>query len=162
VIVVVADTSPLHYLVLIEHVGVLPVLFQTITIPSVVQDELMHPEAPQSVRHWMMRPPGWIDIRSVVAWGSDAALNELDDGERAAIELAASLKADLLLIDERKGAAVARNKGFAVTGTLGVLELAADRGLLDLADALSRLKGTSFRCRQEVIEALLARHKKST
>jgi predicted nucleic acid-binding protein len=162
VIVVVADASPLHYLVLIEYVGVLPVLFQRITIPSVVQEELTHREAPQSVRHWMMRPPGWIDIRRVVAWGPDAALNELDYGERAAIELAASLKADLLLIDERKGAAVARNKGFAVTGTLGVLELAADRGLLDLADALSRLKGTSFRCRQDVIEALLGRHKKSS
>ena len=65
-IVVVADASPLHYLALIEYVGILPVLFQTITIPSVVQDELTHPEAPQSVRDWMMRPPGWIDIRNEI------------------------------------------------------------------------------------------------
>ncbi len=79
-------------------------------------------------------------------------------GERAAIQLAVRIGAELVLIDEREGAAVARSMGLAVTGTLGILDLAAGRGLLRLHDAVERLKTTSFRCRPEIMDALLARH----
>lgn len=64
-------------------------------------------------------------------------------------------KAHLILIDDRKGAAVAVNKGFETTGTLGILDLAAKRGLIDLRDALDRLKRTNFRYRQAILDALL-------
>ena len=47
------------------------------------------------------------------------------------------------------------NKGFEVTGTLGVLDLAAERGLVDLVDAFDRLKLTNFRYRQGLLDALL-------
>jgi predicted nucleic acid-binding protein len=66
-----------------------------------------------------------------------------------------SLHADLILIDERKGTSVALTKGFAVTGTLGILRLAAQGGLIDLADTLAKLKRTNFRYRQEMIDDLL-------
>jgi predicted nucleic acid-binding protein len=89
----------------------------------------------------------------------DPVLRALDDGEKAAIELALSLQADLILIDERAGAAAAAQKGFAVTGTLGVLDLAAERGLVDLPSALARLANTNFRYRQELFDALLKKHK---
>ncbi len=58
-------------------------------------------------------------------------------------------------MDDRKGVVVARSKGFAVIGTLGVLNLAARRGLIDLADSFARLKRTNFRYRQEILDALL-------
>lgn len=61
-------------------------------------------------------------------------------------------------MDDRGGVTVARGKGFAVTGTLGILDLAAERGLIRLNEALERLKITSFRCRPEIMDALLARH----
>ena len=48
--------------------------------------------------------------------------------------------------------------GFAVTGTLGILDLAARRGLIRLKEVVERLKATSFRCRSDVLDALLARH----
>jgi predicted nucleic acid-binding protein len=63
--------------------------------------------------------------------------------------------ADLLLMDDREGVMVARSKGLTVTGTLGVLSLAARRGLVYLADAFARLKRTNFRYRQEIMDALL-------
>jgi len=69
--------------------------------------------------------------------------------------LALFLKADLILIDDRKGASVARTKGFEITGTLGVLDLAARRRLIDLKDALDRLKSTNFRYRQAIMDQLL-------
>ena len=46
-------------------------------------------------------------------------------------------------------------KGFEVTGTLGVLRLAARRGLIDLVDTLAKLKRTNFRYRQKMIDDLL-------
>jgi predicted nucleic acid-binding protein len=57
----------------------------------------------------------------------DGALLSLGDGERAAIALALSMQADLILIDERKGTSVAIAKGFTVTGTLGILRAAAQK-----------------------------------
>jgi len=47
----------------------------------------------------------------------DPALSNLDPGERAAIALGITLKADLILLDERRGNAAATGKGLEVTGT---------------------------------------------
>jgi predicted nucleic acid-binding protein len=80
----------------------------------------------------------------------------LGQGERAAIALAVAINADLLLMDDREGVVVARDKGFAVTGTMGVLSLAARRGLVDLSGSFARLKRTNFRYRQEIMDEILA------
>jgi predicted nucleic acid-binding protein len=154
---VVADTSPIRYLVRIGQIDLLPRLFERIFLPSVVADELRHPSAPAAVRDWMQRPQEWLEVLPVADL-DDPALRALDEGERSAIALGLSLKADLILIDERKGAAVALSKGFEVAGTLGVLNLAAERGLIDLADAFDRLKRTNFRYRQELLDVLLKKH----
>jgi predicted nucleic acid-binding protein len=82
-------------------------------------------------------------------------LHQLDAGERAAILLGLQLHADLLLIDERKGAAVAREKGLAIAGTLGILVRAARRDLIALSDAFDRLRRTTFHCSPELMAALL-------
>jgi predicted nucleic acid-binding protein len=44
--IVVADTSPINYLLLINQIDLLPHLFQEIIIPDVVRDEMLDPEAP--------------------------------------------------------------------------------------------------------------------
>ena len=59
----------------------------------------------------------------------------------------------------RRGAAVARDKGFEVTVTLGILDLGARRGMVDLSDALARLRTTNFRRREELFYALLRQHR---
>src|SRR4029077_4772016 len=86
----------------------------------------------------------------------DSSLQELDPGERAAIVLAESIRADLLLIDDRAGAILAQRRGLAVTGTLGVLDLASQAGLLHLQDAFTRLQKTNFRYPPSLMETLLA------
>ena len=85
----------------------------------------------------------------------DDGLQALDAGERAAITLALSMHADLILIDERKGTQAAIRRGFEVTGTLGVLRPAARRGLVSLAESFDRLKRTNFRYRQQIMDHLL-------
>lgn len=155
-LVVVADSGPIHYLLLIGRSEILPALFEKVIIPSEVRDELAHPRAPEVVRNWMNAPPAWLELRSPAGL-VDAGLDALDEGERAALALAISLHAGLLLLDDRAGVRLARRMGFRVTGTLGVLRQSAERGLLDLAEALERLKRTNFRYRQEIMDELLGK-----
>ncbi len=91
--VVVADATPLHYLILIDAVDVLPRIFEKIYIPTEVRDELSCEATPLVVRTWMQQPPLWLEILvSATAPTEDSALQALDPGERAAIILAESLR----------------------------------------------------------------------
>jgi len=56
---------------------------------------------------------------------------------------------------------VALQKGFQITGTLGLLTRSAQRGMLDPADALARLKRTNFNYRQELFEEVLRKYGES-
>ncbi len=55
--IVIADTGPLNYLVLIGEIEVLPALYRRVVIPLSVSDELQRPRSPQTVRTWISRPP---------------------------------------------------------------------------------------------------------
>jgi predicted nucleic acid-binding protein len=154
----VADTGPLRYLVLIGAIEVLPRLFERVVIPEIVHAELRHAHAPAMVRRWAEAVPSWLTVVPMPTV-QDADLRLLDAGERAAIALASEIRADLVLIDERAGVGAARARGLEVTGTLGLLARAAQRGLTDLPTAFAALKATNFHVRQELLDALLARHK---
>jgi predicted nucleic acid-binding protein len=112
------------------------------------------------VRAWAAQPPAWLEVRTVSSAIEDPAWRSLDIGEREALALARTLGADLVLMDDRAAVAVARQLGLAAIGTLGVLDLGARRGLIDLEAAFTRLKATSFRYRPEIMDALLAEHTK--
>jgi predicted nucleic acid-binding protein len=153
---VIADASPLHYLVLITSTDILPVLFGRIVIPQAVAAELQHPQTPAVVRVLMATPPAWLDIQAV-STAPDANLAHLDAGEREAIMLAQELHADLLLIDEWQGRREAERRSLTVTGVLGVLERAAQRELLDLPSTLTGLLTTNFYAPANLVRDMLAR-----
>ena len=113
------------------------------------------------MRAFVAEESAWLEVRPDPNLNDDD-ISELtvDDGERAAIALAISIAADLILMDDRAGVAVAYRHGLAVTGTLGVFDLAARRGLLDLATAFAKLGTTNFRYPSEVMDALLAQHRR--
>ena len=71
-------------------------------------------------------------------------MDERDLGERAAIALAGTIHADLLLIDDAAGRAEAKRRNLRVTGTPGVLRAAAERGLVNVPEIVARLKATTF------------------
>ncbi len=52
--IVVSNTSPLNYLILVEAAHLLPAFFSNIIIPLAVRDELSDALAPDPVRHWIM------------------------------------------------------------------------------------------------------------
>jgi len=104
----------------------------------------------------MQQPPHWVEVLAApVVSTEDSSLQALDSGERAAIVLAESSGADLLLIDDRAGAILAERRGLAVTGTLGVLDLASQAGLLHLHEAFARQQKTNFRYPPSLLETLL-------
>ena len=153
---VVADTSPLNYLVCIESAEVLPKLYGKIVVPPEVRDELLAVDAPSVVRAWANDLPNWVEVRTPdAALRDDPRWRSLDLGERAALALATELQPSVLLIDERAGSAIARRLGLPVMGTLGVLDEAARRKLISLPDAIDRLKRTSFRYPNAIVARLL-------
>jgi predicted nucleic acid-binding protein len=155
-IVVVADTSPLNYLVLIHCQDVLAALYDRVLVPPAVMTELDHPRTPRIVRAWLGHLPQWLEVRGVRS-PPVATLAGLDPGEQQAIQLAQEEHADLLLIDERRGVALARHQGLEVTGTLGVLMQAGRLALVDIDAALSDLQATDFRSMPELFEQARAR-----
>jgi len=152
---VIADTGPVNYLLLIGHIEILPALFERVILPSAVKDELANPDTPLLVRNWIAAPPSWVNVRHTEKPLPNISMAGLGAGETEAITLAVELHADLLLMDDRRGVAAALQSGLTVTGTMGLLARAAKHGLLDLASAFDRLKETNFRYRQEIMEQLL-------
>lgn len=153
-ILVVADTSPIHYLLIIQEIDVLARLYDHVVIPSAVYRELTHPHAPALARTWVSSLPKWAEVRAA----SQVELGGvLDPGEAEAIALAQELKADSVLLDEAEGRQEALRRGLAVSGTVGVLEKAAERDLVDLSEAFERLARTNFRIAPELLREALQR-----
>ena len=136
--IVVADTSPINYLLLIKEIDILPKMYGTVVIPRAVQEELLRPVAPEIVRAWIGGAPAWLEIRSPID-APDSSPANLDPGERDAIMLATELRADQLIVDDREGRKRAEERRIPVIGTLGVLKEAATLGLLDLRVSVERL-----------------------
>jgi len=152
--IVVADSGPLHYLILLEQTELLYRFYGQVIAPEAVFRELTAPKAPQPVRDWLSKPPFWFRVQSVLPDKLDLVTDELDLGEREAIVLARLLGADLLLIDESSGRAEARRLSLRVTGTLGILRTAAERGLIEVPEALARLRATSFYVDENLISSI--------
>ena len=153
---VVADTSPVRYLILAGAIETLPKLYDSVVIPAAVRTELSHPSAPSEVRSWISKPPTWIMIQTPER--VQAELN-LGQGELEAIALAQELNAAIILLDDRHARETAAAKGLTVAGTLGVLEKAAIAGLLDLRLTLELLRKTNFRADEKLFVDTMARVK---
>lgn len=158
--IVVADTGPVNYLILCGYIDLIHSLYGTLLLPTIVHGELLHPHSPQIVRAWGQSLPSWSDVRSHRSGNS--RFDELGPGEREAIALALEVRADFLLIDETLGRRVAVSQGVPVKGTLGILEDGAAKHLVDLREAISRLRATNIFLAGEVITGVLTRHEQRT
>jgi uncharacterized protein len=141
-VIVISDTSAITNLAAIQHLQLLPQLYNQVAIPEAVYRELAEIDPPVPGTLEVQTSP-WLKVRQVV----DRVMVErlqvevrLDPGESEAIALAMELKADLLLIDERRGKAEADRLGIRITGLLGILVEAKQKNLIvavkPLMDAL--------------------------
>ncbi len=142
--IVVSDTSPLLYLVLVGQVEVLARLFDQVVVPPAVLQEMSHSRTPRLVQEWAISPPAWLKVQEP---SSIEEISGLGSGEREAIALASEISAEKVLIDDKDARKAAQSRGFDVIGTLAILDQAAHRGFItDLPATIERLtKDTNFR-----------------
>ena len=128
---VIADTSPLDYLILIDALEFLPRLYLQVILPRGAWLELQHADAPAPVKQWAQSLPDWIEVREAPA-SIDPDLEALGKGEQEAIALAELYRSELpvlLLLDERAAREHAAARKIASTGTRGVSKSSRRSGL---------------------------------
>lgn len=148
--IVVSDTSPITNLAAIGQLDLLRQLYVTIIIPLAVYNEMVAVDkiVPGAIE---IQTFGWVQTQLVVdaqrVIDIQANQDDIDLGEAEAIILALEVKADLLLMDERRGRALAINYGLNVTGLLGVLLQAKRNGLIPAVKPLidQLIKTADFR-----------------
>jgi predicted nucleic acid-binding protein len=153
-ILIVADTGPINYLIQIGEIEILPRLVEKVVLPASVQTELLHEGAPPAVRKWAANPPFWVEIRSAIQTIDERDISATD---RESIALARELNASFLLMDDSQARRCAARLGVKTMGTLGLLEAAASHGLLPLRATLEKLRATSCFLAEELIDAALER-----
>ena len=126
--IIISDTSIITDLIQVGQLGLLEKLFNEIIIHQKVSEELLR----SSGRENLFEKYNWINIQEITNKNLyDQLLKRVDPGEAESIVLAIELKADLLLIDERKGRQVAEEYGIVITGLIGVLINAKEQGFLE-------------------------------
>lgn len=147
---IVADTTPLNYLILIERESLLQALFSRVIIPSNVHKELLSPLAPPPTRAWASSLPGWAQVQTAERL---LELPRLDPGETEAISLAEELGSAVLL-DEKRARIVAEGRGLSVVGTLGLLRIAAESDLVNFEEAIDDLRKTNARISDTLVQTV--------
>lgn len=153
---VISDSSPINFLVRMNCHEILPQLFGKVVIPNQVQMELSNPKTPSIVRAFIASPPDWLEVRTPA---NLKHFQGLGVGESAAMTLAIELHADLILLDDGPARNAAKGRNIPVIGLLGILERAADLGLIRLADVVSRLPA-DYRIDPALVQAALFRQAK--
>ena len=134
--IVVSDTSPINNLAAINQLHLLQQLYGTVVIPEAVYQELTDPDFPVAGAK-EVQTFTWIQIRAVEDRTMVKALSsELDPGEAEAIVLALEMKAEQVLIDERRGRMIAARLNLHYTGILGVLVEAKSQGFISTVKPL--------------------------
>jgi predicted nucleic acid-binding protein len=154
--VVVSDTTPLHYLILIGQVSVLEKLYRRVIVPPAVLQELAHPAAPPAVSAWAKSPPAWLTVQAPES--IPARFDNLDFGERQALALAKEIQADFVLLDDKAARRLAESEALKVKGTLGIVADAAKAGLLDFRATVRALQQTSMHLEAQLAERIITEY----
>lgn len=143
--IIISDTSCLIALDRIGYIDLLQKVFSTIYTTKIVAEEFEKPL------------PGWIIIKDVINIKQIEQLKiVLDAGEASAIALALETANSVLIIDEKKGRKIARDLKVAIIGTLKVLLIAKNKGVIvSVKQIINELQKQSFRFNSAIVEEVL-------
>lgn len=155
--IVVSNTSPILNLLHIGKLDILQRLFAEVIIPEEVRYELLE-KGPYPKDAALIRKARWLRTEKVENNDLLTALKaDLDDGEAAAIALAIEKNADLLLIDEKAGRALAAQFDVEMAGVLGVLVIAKRKKLIRAVSPMLKdlVKKAGFRITDQLKATIL-------
>lgn len=155
--IVISDTTAIIYLSKIGALHLLESLFKIIYIPQAVFDELTRhgDELPGAIE---VKSYPWIKTEKVKSISEAISCfgNPLDPGETEAIALALELNAALLIIDEKEGRKEASAQGITITGMLGIILKAKEKGLIPIVQPyLDRLMTSNFKLNPKLYRSVL-------
>lgn len=123
---VISDSGPIFSLAVVDKLELLEGLFDEIHIPKAVWEEVTRDQTtehyPKIVAYFQNR------IKEIA--GSNKLTFVMDYGESEAVILYNELNADFLLIDDKKARDIAENFGVSCVGTIGILSIARERGMV--------------------------------
>ncbi len=119
------NTTPLITLAGVGLLDLLPLLYGKVWAPRIVLEEYQAKAPPTEPD---LAQASWLTVVDAVI--IDSTLPLLDGGEAAALSLAQTIRARLILLDERKARRIAAHMGLQVAGTLAVLLRAKQQGLI--------------------------------
>jgi len=147
--IIISDTS---CLIALQRIGLLHLL------KDLFQEVLITPEVKTEFGRDL---PEWIIVSEVKSKQKQTELEKrLDKGEASSIALALELKNPLLIIDEIKGRKIAKSFNIEIIGTLGIILLAKERGVVaDVSQIIQELSREGFRLSEALIEKLKGKYR---
>jgi len=142
--VIVSDTSCLILFYKIGELDLLKKLFGKLQITDIVLKEFNQPI------------PDWIEVVLLKTDVHKGLSGYLDPGEATSIALASEYEESLLIIDEIKGRKAAKELDIQITGSLGVLIAAKNKGHIEaVKPIINNIQKTNFRISEKLIEPVL-------
>ncbi len=152
---VVSNTTPIIALSVVRCLNVLRALYTEVLIPPAVHAEIMTGGL-ERAGVTELQLATWIRMKPLQDARRADLLVDLDRGEAEAIALTLELDADLLLVDERLARRHAQRLGLTITGTLGILLKAKERGLVaELRPLIQQLRDNRIRLSEDIVRKAL-------
>jgi predicted nucleic acid-binding protein len=151
---VVLNNTPLVALWTIGRLDLLRDLYQEVLVPQEVEDEFLATD--ESTRRQALENTPWVKTVQLSSPRRAVAYVGLDPGEAAVLAVAEERDARLVILDEKKARRFAERMGIPMTGTLGVLILAKEAGLLiSIAEPMARLQEAGLFLSQDLVRQAL-------
>ncbi|MDE2741642.1 MAG: DUF3368 domain-containing protein [Gemmatimonadota bacterium] len=152
---VICNTSPLQYLHQADLLELLPALVGQVYVPEAVVAELEEGRQ-RNVLLPTLEKFSWLTVKPVRDRTLLPMVTHLGDGEKEVLALGLETQDALLLLDDRDARRYARSLELEISGTLGILLLAKERGILDaVRPVLDRLQALRFRLNAETRQMVL-------
>jgi len=140
---IISNTTPILSLLKIGKLNLLKNLYINIIVPVAVYNEIE--KGKHKPYYQDLKRIDWIEILNINNPDSKDYFIDLDEGEAEVLILSKELNADLVIMDEIMGRRYAKQLGFNLTGTIGILLKAKEKGFIkSLKESLTELveKGT--------------------
>jgi predicted nucleic acid-binding protein len=152
---IVSNTGPIIGLAKIGLLFILNQMASEVLIPPMVHKELLGKigEESEQIEKALKE---FIHVKdfSPADPATENAVSDLDEGERQVLRLASSIGGDVLvLMDDHAGRQVANRLNISVSGVVGLLLLAKEKGILEkIASLLEKLRTEGYWLSDEVIK----------